>query len=90
VEFLGNGVCVLISTGGGGGFIGPWRSSTDLAKAVTHQVVAGRPSHLVGRPGGMASIIFVHRLALPPVAEKILELFFQEKRLGLKKKYLKR
>jgi hypothetical protein len=83
-------VCFDFHRRGGGGFIGPWGSSTDLAKAVTHQVVAGQPSHLVGRPGGMASTVFVHHLGLPPVAEKILELFFQEKRLGLKKNYLKR
>jgi hypothetical protein len=32
-------VCVLISTGRGV-FIGPWGSSTNLTKVVTHQVVA--------------------------------------------------
>jgi hypothetical protein len=47
VEFLSNGVCLLITTRGGV-FIGLWESSTDLAKAVTHQVV-------VGWPGGTAS-----------------------------------
>jgi hypothetical protein len=31
-----------------GVFIGPWGSSTDLAEVVTHQVVAGQPSHVAG------------------------------------------
>jgi hypothetical protein len=48
-----------------GVFIGSWVSSTDLVKAVTHQVVVGRPSHMAGRPIGMASTAFLHRLGLP-------------------------
>jgi hypothetical protein len=36
-------------------FIGPWESSTNLAKVVTHQVVASQPNHVVGWPGGMVS-----------------------------------
>jgi hypothetical protein len=32
-------------------FVGPWGGiSTDLAEAVNHQVVAGQPSHVAGRP----------------------------------------
>jgi hypothetical protein len=57
-------VCVLISTGRGV-FIGLWGSFTDLAKTVTHQVVVGRPSHVVGRPMSSASTDFLHRLGLP-------------------------
>jgi hypothetical protein len=57
-------VCILISTCRGI-FIGPRGSSTDLAEAVTHQVVVGQPSHVVGRLGGEASTDFLHRLGLP-------------------------
>jgi hypothetical protein len=35
--------------------IEPWGSSTELAKVVTCQVAASQPSHVAGRPGGMAS-----------------------------------
>jgi hypothetical protein len=42
-------------------FIGPWGSSTDLAEVVTHQVAAGRPSHVAGRPTSLASTDFLHR-----------------------------
>jgi hypothetical protein len=49
---------------GGGVFIGPCGSSTDLDKSVLCQVVAGRPSHVVGWPGGAASTDFLHRLGL--------------------------
>jgi hypothetical protein len=45
----------MISTEGGGVFIELWESSTDLAEAVTQQVVADQPSHVADRPGGMAS-----------------------------------
>jgi hypothetical protein len=38
-------VCVLISTGRVV-FIGSCGSSTDLVEVVTHEVVAGRPSHV--------------------------------------------
>jgi hypothetical protein len=55
---LQNVVCVLISTGRVGVFIGPWGSSTDLAEVVTHQVVASWP-------GIEASTDFLHRLGLP-------------------------
>jgi hypothetical protein len=64
VGFPGNGVCVLISTGGGV-LIGPWGSSTDLAEAVNHQVTTDWPSHVAGRLGGTASTTFLHRLGLP-------------------------
>jgi hypothetical protein len=47
-----------------GVLIGPWGSSTDLEKSVWHQVVACRPSHMTGRPGGVASTNFLHRLGL--------------------------
>jgi hypothetical protein len=57
-------MCVLISTGRGV-FIGPWRSSTDLAEVVTHQVVAERPSHVPGRKMSSANTHFLHRLDLP-------------------------
>jgi hypothetical protein len=40
--------CVCVDFNGRGEFIGPWGSSTDLAKLVTHQVVAGWPSHPLG------------------------------------------
>jgi hypothetical protein len=57
-------VCVLISTGIGV-FIGVQGGVTDLVKSVTHQVVAGRPSHTADRSYGSASIDFLHRLGLP-------------------------
>jgi hypothetical protein len=57
-------VCVLISTGTGV-FIGVQGGVTDLVKPVTHQVVAGRPSHKAGRPCGLASTDFLHLLGLP-------------------------
>jgi hypothetical protein len=53
-------VCVSTFTGRGV-FIGTCGSSTDLAEAVTHQVVAGRPSHVAGQPMSLASIDFFHR-----------------------------
>jgi hypothetical protein len=39
-------------------------SSTDLDKSVWHQVVAERPSHVAGQPGGVASTDFLHHLGL--------------------------
>jgi hypothetical protein len=45
-----------------GVFIGLWGSSTDLEKSVWRQVVAGRPSHMTGRLGGVASTNFLHHL----------------------------
>jgi hypothetical protein len=57
-------VCVLISTGRGV-FIWVQGRVTDLVKSVTHQVVAGRPSHVAGQPCGSASTDFVHRVGLP-------------------------
>jgi hypothetical protein len=57
-------VCVLISTGRWV-FIGPQGRVTDLVKSVTHQVVVGRPSHMVDRPCGLASTDFLHLLGLP-------------------------
>jgi hypothetical protein len=56
-------VCVLISTVRGV-FIGVQGGVTDLVKSVTHQVVAGRPSHMAGQPCGLASTNFLHRLGL--------------------------
>jgi hypothetical protein len=47
-----------------GVFIGPWGSSTDLENLVWYHVVADRPSHVVGRPGGAVSTDFLHRLGL--------------------------
>jgi hypothetical protein len=57
-------VCVLISTGRGV-FIGVQEVVTDFVKSVTHQVVAGRPSHVAGQPCDSASTDFLHRLGLP-------------------------
>jgi hypothetical protein len=48
---------VLISTGRGV-FIGVQGGVTDLVKFVTHQVLAGWPSHVAGRPRGLASTDF--------------------------------
>jgi hypothetical protein len=58
-------VCVLSFTSRGV-FIGPWGSSTDLAEAVTHQVVAGRPSHMANQLMSSASTNFLqcHSLSL--------------------------
>jgi hypothetical protein len=57
--------CVCVSTFiGRGVFIGPWGSSTDMAEAVTHQVVAGRPIHVVDWPISSASTNFLHRQSL--------------------------
>jgi hypothetical protein len=39
-------------------FIGVQGGVTDLVKSVTHQVVAGRPSHVAGQPRGPASTDF--------------------------------
>jgi hypothetical protein len=69
VEFSKCGVCVMISTGGGV-VIGSWGSSTDLAEAVAHQVTAGRPSHMAGRPGGMASTALVVPLSCRHMSTK--------------------
>jgi hypothetical protein len=44
-------------------FIGVQVGVTDLVKSVTHQVVAGRPSHVAGRPRGPAFSDF--RLRIP-------------------------
>jgi hypothetical protein len=63
VEFPCN--CVCSDFHYRGVFIGSWGSSTDLAEVVTHQVVAGWPSHMAGQPGGMASTAFLHHLGLP-------------------------
>jgi hypothetical protein len=61
VEFSGNGVCADFHQRGV--FIGPRESSTDLAEAVTCQVVANRPSHVAVRLGGTASTAFCTALA---------------------------
>jgi hypothetical protein len=48
--------CVCVSTFTMRGvFIGANGTPTDLDKSVWRQVVAGRPSHVAGRPGGSAS-----------------------------------
>jgi hypothetical protein len=57
------GVCVSTFTSRGI-FIGPWGSSTDLAEVVNHDVVAGRPSHVVGWPMSLASTDFLHHHSL--------------------------
>jgi hypothetical protein len=58
-------VCVCVSTFNVRGvFIGVNGIPTDLAKPVWRQVVAGRPSRVVGRSGGSASTDFLHRLGL--------------------------
>jgi hypothetical protein len=51
-------VCVCVSTFTCRGvFLGSWGSSTNLAEAVTHQVVADRPSHKVETLRTFSSII---------------------------------
>jgi hypothetical protein len=45
--------------------MGLWGTSTDLVEAVTRQLVASRPSHMAGQPGGMASTTFLQHLGLP-------------------------
>jgi hypothetical protein len=57
-------VCVLISTGRGV-FIGVQGGVADLVKSVTHQVVAGQPSHMASHACGSASTDFLHHLCLP-------------------------
>jgi hypothetical protein len=52
--------------------MGPWGSSTDLEKSVWHQVVAGRPGHMAGQPGGMASTDFLHCLGLLLLVQTIV------------------
>jgi hypothetical protein len=49
-------VCVALISTGRGVFIGVQGGVTNLVKSVTHQVVAGRPSHMDGRPWSSASI----------------------------------
>jgi hypothetical protein len=48
-------VCVALISTGRGVFIGVQGGVTDLVKSVTCQVVAGRPSHMAGRPCSWAS-----------------------------------
>jgi hypothetical protein len=48
-------VCVDFHREGGGVFIGVNGTPIDLEKSVWCQVVAGRPSHMVGRLSGAAS-----------------------------------
>jgi hypothetical protein len=48
-------VCVAFISTGRGVFIGVQGGVIDLVKSVTCQVVAGRPSHVVGRPWSLAS-----------------------------------
>jgi hypothetical protein len=47
--------CVVLISTGRGVFIGVQGGVTNLVKSVTHQVVAGRPSHMAGRPWSSAS-----------------------------------
>jgi hypothetical protein len=62
VESKKCGVCVDFHHRGL--FMGPWGSSTDLAEAVTCQVVADRPSHVAGWPMSSASTNFLHSHSL--------------------------
>jgi hypothetical protein len=48
-------VCVALISTSRGVFIGVQGGVTDLVKSVTYQVVAGRPSHVVGWPWSFAS-----------------------------------
>jgi hypothetical protein len=48
-------VSVLLISTGRGLFIGVQGGVTNLVKSVTRQVVAGWPSHVVGRPWSLAS-----------------------------------
>jgi hypothetical protein len=43
-----------------GVFIEPWGSTTDLAEAVTYQVVAGQPSYVASRLMSLAYTDFLH------------------------------
>jgi hypothetical protein len=52
---------VLVSTGRGV-FIGVQEGVTNSVKSVTHQVVAGWPSHVAERPRGLASTDFQLRI----------------------------
>jgi hypothetical protein len=48
--------CVALISTGRGVFIVVQGEVTDLVKLVTHQVVSGRPSHMVGWPWSSASM----------------------------------
>jgi hypothetical protein len=48
-----------------GVFIGLQGGITDLIRSVTHQVLAGRPSHVVGQPPCLASNDFKHLEKVP-------------------------
>jgi hypothetical protein len=48
-------VCDALISTDRGVFIGVQGGVTDLVKSVTQQVVADRPSHVVGRPWSLAS-----------------------------------
>jgi hypothetical protein len=50
--------CGILNSIGRGIFIGIQGGVTDLIKSVTCQVLAGRPSHMVGRPPSLASTDF--------------------------------
>jgi hypothetical protein len=65
VEFPKCSVCVSTFTSRGV-FIGLWGSYTDMAEAVTHQVVAGWTSHMAGQPMSSVSTDFLlcHSLSL--------------------------
>jgi hypothetical protein len=60
VEFYRHGV-----------FIGVPKAVTDLIKSVIRQVLAGRPSHVAGRPSSAASIDFKPRVPFHRLLEKI-------------------
>jgi hypothetical protein len=66
VKSLKCGVCMSTFTSIGV-FIGPRGSSTNLAEAVTRQVVAKWPSHMASWPMSLASTDFLHRHSLPLV-----------------------
>jgi hypothetical protein len=51
--------------------MGPWGSSTNLAEAVTHQVAAGRRSHVADRSDGMASTALAFLLSCGDMSTKL-------------------
>jgi hypothetical protein len=58
-------VCVYSDFHRTGVFIVSWGSSTDLVEAVTHQVVADRPTHVASQSGGTTSTTFLYSLDIP-------------------------
>jgi hypothetical protein len=64
-------VCVALISTGRGVFIGVQGGVTDLVKSVTRQVVAGRHSHVAGRPWSLASTDIQLRIPLYCLLESV-------------------